>query len=90
MLCFGSKFFNQRIERREILAGELPFTGIHETACDGFLYKRLLSTGIGTRAADLNTLNGAKNLFETWNKADILNIQNNLRHNTAVLIIPFA
>lgn len=80
MLCLCSKFFNQGIERREVLAGKLSFPCLLETASNSFLDKSMLNVGIGTHTADFNTFDGTKNLLEAWNKANILNIQNNLRH----------
>ena len=43
MLCLCSKFFNQGIERREVLAGKLSFPCLLETAGNGFLDKSLLN-----------------------------------------------
>ena len=82
MLCLCSKFFNQGIERREVLAGKLSFQCLLKTASNGFLDKSMLNIGIGGHTADFYTLDGSKNLLETWNKANILNIQNYLCHNT--------
>lgn len=86
LLCFCSKFLNQCVERFQILACKSPFLGFIVAFCNSFRYKGFLCFSISrgcNHSINSYTFYCPKNLFQTWEKTYILNIQYNLCHITS-------
>ena len=85
LLCFSSKFLNQSIKRFQIFPCKTPFLGFIEAFGNSLCNKGFLSLIIFRGRSHLingHTFYSPKNLFQTWDKACILNIQYYLCHNT--------
>ena len=90
-LCFDSKFLDQCVKRFQILLRKSSFFGFMETSCDSLSNEGLLSLHIFrgcNHLIDGHTFDSPKNLFQTWDKACILNIQYYLCHNSKRFAIP--
>ncbi len=85
VLCLCSQFFNKCVEIRKVLTCKATFLSLAIPSRNSPFNKSLLF--VNNRCGRNQFVNGnafdcTQNLFQTWNKACIFNIQNNLRHNS--------